>query len=160
VLPCGMRSSCRCAVVVTLRAASRPTLLQVDTISFGQAIPTTTLQSAVDAVEGADLLIVMGTGLAVAPANQLPGTAILNGVPVVIVNLSDTMYDVHATLCVTAPCGAYMQAVLKRLQQVLVCMPALFKWLLQLMIMSARVLDTFAGLGARIAHHSPRSGLG
>ena len=67
---------------------------QVDTISFGQAIPVAALQSAVADAHDADLVIVMGTGLAVAPANQLPAIAITNGVPLVRGGV-----DWHIALC-------------------------------------------------------------
>lgn len=67
-----------------------------------------------------DLLLVVGTTLIVAPANQLPGQCLKNGVPIVIVNLQDSsMYDRYAHGLVREPAGQFFAEVAKEMGEIL-----------------------------------------
>lgn len=52
------------------------------------------------AVEAADLMIIIGSSLEVAPASDLPEIALDNGVPVIIINQHSTFLDSRADLVI------------------------------------------------------------
>jgi len=90
--------------------------LRTETVMFEQAMPSGAVESATQAVKEADLLIVVGSTLIVAPANELPAEAIRRGIPVVLVNFDETRYDNHVTVLVRRPAGelfAEVAAILK-----------------------------------------------
>lgn len=60
------------------------TILKPDIVLFGEAVHG--FDQAENAVRTADRLIVLGTSLAVTPANLLPVYAAMNGVPTLLVN--------------------------------------------------------------------------
>jgi NAD-dependent deacetylase len=71
-------------------------ILKSATISFGQALDPIVLERAVAAVQGADLLLAIGSTLMVHPAAGLVPLAADAGIPVVIVNADPTPYDAMA----------------------------------------------------------------
>jgi len=80
-------------------------------VLFGEALPEATLRAAFIAAERATLFIVLGSSLAVAPANLLPRAAAEGGAPLVIVNRDPTPLDGAATLVINASIGETLQAV-------------------------------------------------
>ena len=70
----------------------------------------TTLRAAWLASERAPLFIVLGSSLAVAPANLLPEAAVGHGAPLVIVNRDPTPLDRLATLVINAGIGETLRA--------------------------------------------------
>jgi NAD-dependent deacetylase len=68
-------------------------LLKAATISFGQSLVPADLQRANDAAAGCDLLLALGTSLAVYPVALLPRTALEHGARLVVVNAGETPYD-------------------------------------------------------------------
>lgn len=64
-----------------------------DIISFGEAMPPGPTQRAVTAAAQADLAIVLGTSMRVAPANRIPEMVFQNNGKLVIVNLQKTPFD-------------------------------------------------------------------
>src|SRR6478735_8044244 len=74
-------------------------------VLFGEALPGATLRAAWLASERATLFIVLGSSLAVAPANLLPEAAVGAGAPLVIVNRDPTPLDRMATLVINASIG-------------------------------------------------------
>jgi NAD-dependent deacetylase len=79
-------------------------------VLFGEALPTDTLRAAWTAAERAPLFIVLGSSLAVAPANLLPELAVGRGAPLVIVNRDPTPLDRMATLVINAGIGETLRA--------------------------------------------------
>jgi NAD-dependent deacetylase len=79
-------------------------------VLFGEALPTETLRAAWTASERAPLYIVLGSSLAVAPANLLPEAAVGRGAPLVIVNRDPTPLDRMATLVINAGIGETLRA--------------------------------------------------
>jgi NAD-dependent deacetylase len=75
------------------------------TISFGQNLVEADLHRAFAAAVDADLLLAVGTTLAVGPINQMVPRAVRNGVPVIILNGSETEMDHHATLVIRGLIG-------------------------------------------------------
>lgn len=90
--------------------------LRTQTVMFGQPVPRGTLERATELVRDADLLIVIGSTLIVEPANELPGVALMQGVPLVIINFDETRYDAFATALVRQPAGAFLADVAEQLK--------------------------------------------
>lgn len=80
-------------------------------VLFGEALPAATLRAAWMAAERASMFIVLGSSLAVAPANLLPEAAAAAGAPLVIVNRDPTPLDGRATLVINASIGETLRAV-------------------------------------------------
>jgi len=80
-------------------------------VLFGEALPAETLRAAWLAAERATLFIVLGSSLAVAPANLLPEAAVGAGAPLAIVNRDPTPLDRMATLVINASIGETLRAV-------------------------------------------------
>jgi NAD-dependent deacetylase len=80
-------------------------------VLFGEALPADTLRTAWIASERASMFIVLGSSLAVAPANLLPEAAVRAGAPLVIVNRDPTPLDRIATLVINASIGETLRAV-------------------------------------------------
>ncbi len=80
-------------------------VLRSSTILFGEALPERTLRQAVDASSAADMMLVVGSSLAVKPAAQLPVLARRNGAGLVIVNREPTPLDEIAHAVVRGEAG-------------------------------------------------------
>jgi NAD-dependent deacetylase len=80
-------------------------LLKPATISFGQAMPERETATAFADAEAADAFLVVGSSLVVYPAASLPGVAVQNGAPLVIVNREETPYDGHADVVLQGTAG-------------------------------------------------------
>jgi NAD-dependent deacetylase len=89
-------------------------ILKSATISFGQALDPVVLERAVAAVQGADLLLAIGSTLTVHPAAGLVPLAADAGVPVVIVNADPTPYDAAALAVIRTPISDALPRLLGR----------------------------------------------
>ncbi|HEY7371150.1 MAG TPA: NAD-dependent deacylase [Polyangia bacterium] len=87
-------------------------------VLFGESLPTATLRAAWMASERASLFIVLGSSLAVAPANLLPEAAVTAGAPLVIVNRDPTPLDRAASLVIHASIGDTLRAADRLLDQI------------------------------------------
>lgn len=88
-------------------------LLKGGSVLFGEEVEAGRLDAARRALLGSDLLLVLGTSLALAPAADLLRWAREAGIPVAIVNATPTPWDGHATATVTADVGAVMLDLLR-----------------------------------------------
>ncbi|MDQ1358817.1 MAG: NAD-dependent deacetylase [Acidimicrobiaceae bacterium] len=89
-------------------------VLKSATISFGQALDPEVLERAVLAVQAADLVLAVGSTLAVHPAAGLVPLAARFGIPVVIVNADPTPYDDVAVAVVRTPIGRALPPLVTR----------------------------------------------
>lgn len=89
--------------------------LRTETVMFQQAMPSGAVERAREVLKTADLLIVVGSTLLVAPANELPAEALRRKVPVAMVNLDDTRYDEHVHVLLRQPAGEVFQEVVEML---------------------------------------------
>lgn len=64
--------------------------LKPDVVFFGEAIPPSALELAVQTALGCDLMLVIGTSAVVAPASMVPALAVRGGAKVVEINLEPT----------------------------------------------------------------------
>ena len=116
-LGCGARSH----YVRTFLGGVPPTcercggVLKVDVVSIGEPIPQARIRRAWEWCEEADLLLALGSSLAVEPAASLPVAVAARGMPVAIVNRSPTPLDASATLAIQAPLGSTWAELSRRL---------------------------------------------
>ena len=75
-------------------------VLKPNVILFGEQLPVQTLHQAKTAVAEADLLVVAGSSLEVAPVSDLPGYALERQLPIIIINYQDTYIDRLADLVI------------------------------------------------------------
>ena len=80
-------------------------LVKSATISFEQVLDADAVEAALVLVEGADLLLAVGSSLVVYPAAELPVVAVRSGARLVIVNAEPTSYDELADLVVRGRAG-------------------------------------------------------
>ncbi len=67
--------------------------LKPATISFGQSLDQDDLARAFGAAENADLVVALGSTLAVHPAASIPLAAVRRGIPYIIINRGETDHD-------------------------------------------------------------------
>ncbi len=68
-------------------------VIKPNVILFGEQLPIQQLLGAQDAARKADLMMVIGSSLEVAPASELPALALRNGAKLIIINLDKTHMD-------------------------------------------------------------------
>ena len=76
-------------------------LIKPTAVFFGEGLPKSPWDSAVDKSKDTSLMIVIGSSLQVSPANSLPDVALRTGSDLVIIDLMDTPFDSRATLKIT-----------------------------------------------------------
>ncbi|HEY6624346.1 MAG TPA: NAD-dependent deacetylase, partial [Acidimicrobiales bacterium] len=81
------------------------------TISFGQSLVPGDMARAEQAAVACDLLVAVGSSLAVFPAAALVPTAHRNGAGIVIVNAEATGFDDLADVVVRMPIGEALPAI-------------------------------------------------
>ncbi|MGD9713440.1 MAG: NAD-dependent deacetylase, partial [Thermomicrobiales bacterium] len=79
--------------------------LRAATVLFGEPLPAGAFRRAIAETERRDLLLVIGSSLIVQPAAKVPLIAIRRGIPLAIVNLTETPLDNQAAVLVRAPAG-------------------------------------------------------
>jgi NAD-dependent deacetylase len=78
------------------------------TISFGQQLVPEVIERALSCVAEADLLICIGTTLAVGPVNRMVPIAAAAGIPIVIINGEATEMDRYATEILRGSIGSLL----------------------------------------------------
>ena len=90
--------------------------LKSSTISFGEPMPLNGIKDAERRSRSCDLMIVVGSSLAVFPAAWMPVYAKEAGAKLVIINVSDTPIDRHADVRISESAGKVMSEVLERVK--------------------------------------------
>jgi NAD-dependent deacetylase len=80
-------------------------LVKSATVSFGQSLPTGSIERALELATSADLVLAVGSSLQVYPAAAVPAEAAGAGVPLAIVNDEPTPLDGEAALVVRGRAG-------------------------------------------------------
>jgi NAD-dependent deacetylase len=88
-------------------------ILKSATISFGQSLDMDVLNRAREAAVTCDLMLVVGSSLAVHPAAGLVGLAARAGATVVICNGSETPYDGLAAFVVRDRLGTVLPELVR-----------------------------------------------
>jgi NAD-dependent deacetylase len=90
-------------------------LIKTATVSFGQPMPEGEMARAQAASMACDLMLVLGSSLAVYPAAGFPLLAKRNGATLAILNRDETPLDRHADLVINAEIGPTMRTVIDHL---------------------------------------------
>jgi NAD-dependent deacetylase len=90
-------------------------LLKTATISFGQPMPEGEMARGHAAVRACDLMLVLGSSLAVYPAAGFPLLAKRNGARLAILNRDQTPQDPYADLVINAEIGPTLRSVIDHL---------------------------------------------
>jgi len=93
-------------------------ILKPNVILFGEQLPVRELRGAQDATKKCDVMLVVGSSLEVAPANQLPVIAKRNHAKLVIINLEETHLDHMADVVIHARAAQIFPQILAQLQDV------------------------------------------
>jgi NAD-dependent deacetylase len=88
-------------------------ILKSATISFGQPLDMEVLLRAKETAQTCDVMLVVGSSLAVQPAAGLVGLAARAGATVVICNAGETPYDHLATAVLREPLGEVLPALVR-----------------------------------------------
>jgi NAD-dependent SIR2 family protein deacetylase len=90
-------------------------VLMPDVVFFGGSVPRDTLDAAWALFDRAELLLVVGSSLAVFSGYRFVRRAAERGIPIAIVNRGPTRGDEHARLRIDAKIGDVLPALLERL---------------------------------------------
>ena len=99
-------------------------MLKPDAVLFGEALPQEVLSKAIRRSCNCDLCIVIGSTLTVYPAASMPNYALESGAKLVIINLTPTPLDRHATVVFGGKVGNFMSIVVEKVKQGLTSQPA------------------------------------
>lgn len=88
-------------------------IIKPNVILFGEQLPYDQLQGAKKVTRSADLMLVIGSSLEVAPASDIPLLAKRNGAKVVIINLEPTLLDNHVDLIIEGNAAEILPAILQ-----------------------------------------------
>jgi NAD-dependent protein deacetylase/lipoamidase len=86
-----------------------------DVILFGELLPLEAIERATELAEGADLMLCVGSSLAVHPVAGLPQLTLERGGRLAIVTKGETPYDAEAELKLDAEVDAELEALLAAL---------------------------------------------
>lgn len=94
-------------------------LIRPDIVWFGEPLPDGPWQSAVEATEAADVMVVVGTSAIVYPAAGLAELALSRGTAVIEVNPEVTPLSRHATISIRETASQALPGLLQRLPALL-----------------------------------------
>lgn len=87
--------------------------LKPDAVFFGEMLPASAMERAVELAENADLLLVVGSTLVVYPAADVPLAALRAGVPLVVVNLEPGPLDRLASVVLQGRAGEILPQLVR-----------------------------------------------
>lgn len=87
-------------------------VLKPNVILFGEQLPYDQMMGAKNAAKIADLLIVIGSSLEVAPASDIPLIAKRNGAKLVIINLEPTIIDNYADIVIAGDAAEILPKIM------------------------------------------------
>ena len=90
-------------------------LLRPDVVLFGESLPKQALDSAFELSEKADFFVVVGSSLAVSPANICPEIAVANGAKLLIINREPTPLDAKADWVIRQDSAGVLESLMKKL---------------------------------------------
>lgn len=91
-------------------------VLKPNVILFGEQLPIQQLMGAQDASRKADLMMIIGSSLEVAPASELPLLTLRGGGKLVIINLENTHLDTKAQVVIHADAAEILPEIMQRLE--------------------------------------------
>jgi NAD-dependent protein deacetylase/lipoamidase len=121
-LECGTRVSLE-EVVAALRDAPAPpcpqcgAVLKPDVVMFGELLPVTAIDRAIELARQAGLLLVVGSSLEVHPVAGLPVETVTSGGALAIVNRGPTPFDHLASVRIDGGAGETLSALAEAFAQ-------------------------------------------
>ncbi len=103
------------AAFTTVDCATCSGTLMPDVVFFGGSVPRTTLDAAWSLFDRAELLLVVGSSLAVFSGYRFVRRAAERNIPIAIINRGATRGDPHAMLRIDARCGDALPALARAL---------------------------------------------
>lgn len=91
-------------------------IIKPNVILFGEQLPIRPLMAAQSLTRKADLVLIVGTSLEVAPASDLPMLAMRNGAKIVIINLEATHLDEAATVVIHADAATVLPTIVQEME--------------------------------------------
>jgi NAD-dependent deacetylase len=91
-------------------------VIKPNVILFGEQLPMEELQGAQDVTRKCDLMLIVGSSLEVAPANEIPILARRTGARLIIVNLEPTHVDPMADVVIRARAATVLPAIVRELE--------------------------------------------
>ncbi len=91
-------------------------LVKFDVVLFGESLPAGVFSQAEDAAQNCDAMLVIGSSLAVAPANMLPAIARMTGASIILVNLDAPIMDSGADVHVRGKAGEILPKIVEMLK--------------------------------------------
>ena len=92
--------------------------LKPKVILFGELLPFEIMNRAHAAVEQADLMVIAGSSLEVAPVSELPWLAHQNGAKIIIVNFEPTQIDRLAEVAIGGDVATILPAITARFREI------------------------------------------
>jgi NAD-dependent deacetylase len=86
-------------------------VLKPNVIFFGELLPEQAYAASVAALQQADLVMIVGSSMEVAPASELPQVALERGARLIIVNYTATPWDTRADVIVRADVAEALPAI-------------------------------------------------
>jgi NAD-dependent deacetylase len=93
-------------------------VLKPNVILFGEQLPVRELRDAQQSAKQCDVMLIIGSSLEIAPANQLPVIAKRNNAKIIIINLDETHLDHMADVVIHARSSLVLPQILAHLQDV------------------------------------------
>ncbi len=90
-------------------------MLKPGVILFEEVLPMDAVERAIAETERADLFIVIGSSLEVAPVNQFPAMAVMGGADLAILNMEPTHLDGHARWVIRRRAGEVVSEMVRQL---------------------------------------------
>lgn len=92
-------------------------ILRPDVVWFGEPLPQDVWHTAIQQASSCDVMIVVGTSLAVSPANLLPVYAKQNGATLIEVNLEKTLMSADMDLSIRSSAANALPKILASFQE-------------------------------------------
>lgn len=94
-------------------------ILKPDVVFFGEALPQREIKEAFELASQSDLFLVLGSSLAVSPANQLPIVAKSNGADLIIINMGETELDSYADIRIEGKVEEVFPKICKKVEELI-----------------------------------------
>lgn len=93
-------------------------VIKPNVILFGEELPYAQLAAAREAARRADVMLIIGSSLEVAPASELPVLALRNSARLVTINLEPTPLDSSACIVIRENVADVLPAIVQRLEAI------------------------------------------
>ena len=115
---CGQMTRIRAAAEGVPYCPNCGGVIKPNVILFGEQLPVQPFLAAKDLAQQADLMLIVGTSLEVAPASDLPLLALRNGAKMIIINLESTHLDNAAMVVIHANAAEVLPEIVQQMEYI------------------------------------------